>query len=287
MLKSNNFWLGAVLAVNLAFPAVAQDSADKTISAETVVATVNGVDITVGHMIATKATLPEQYQSMPDDILFEGLLEQLIQQTVLSQALEGEQPKRITLTVENELRALRAGMVLNNRIADVINEEALKEAYEARFADADPVKEYNAAHILVETEDEAKEIQKQLQEGADFAQLAKEKSTGPSGADGGNLGWFGPGRMVKPFEDAVSAMKPGDISDPVKTQFGWHILILHETRIQEAPSLESIRGELEAELQQKAVQDVISTLTDKATITRAKDGSVSPAALSDASLIDN
>jgi len=282
MMKCNNFWLGAVLAVNLAFPAMAQDT-----TADTVVATVNGVDITVGHMIATKGTLPEQYQNLPDDVLFEGLLDQLIQQTVLSQALEGEQSKRITLTVENELRALRAGVVLNKRIAAAITEESLQAAYEARFADTDPVKEYNAAHILVETEDEAKEIQKQLQEGADFAELAKLKSTGPSGADGGNLGWFGPGKMVKPFEDAVAAMKAGDISDPVQTQFGWHILILRETRIQEAPKLEDIKGELEAEIQQKAVQDVISALTDKATVTRAEDGSVAPAALSDESLIDN
>ncbi len=282
MLKRNNFLLGAILAAGLAFPAVSGET-----SAETVVVTVNGVDITVGHIIATKGTLPEQFQAMPDEVLFDGIVEQLIQQTVLSQAMEGAQSKRITMTVENELRALRAAVVLDQKIAGAITDEALQAAYEARFADSNPVTEFNAAHILVETEDEAKEIRKMLDEGADFAALAKEKSTGPSGASGGSLGWFGPGMMVKPFEDAVVALKAGELSEPIKTQFGWHILILNETRLQEAPSLESIRHELEAEIQQNSVQSVITGLTDSAEITRAEEGSIPVSILSNPGLIDN
>lgn len=282
MLKRNNFLLGAILAAGLAFPAVSGET-----SAETVVVTVNGVDITVGHIIATKGTLPEQFQAMPDEVLFDGIVEQLIQQTVLSQAMEGAQSKRITMTVENELRALRAAVVLDQKIAGAITDEALQAAYEARFADSNPVTEFNAAHILVETEDEAKEIRKMLDEGADFAALAKEKSTGPSSASGGSLGWFGPGMMVKPFEDAVVALKAGELSEPIKTQFGWHILILNETRLQEAPSLESIRHELEAEIQQNSVQSVITGLTDSAEITRAEEGSIPVSILSNPGLIDN
>jgi len=282
MLKRNNFLLGAILAAGLAFPAVSGET-----SAETVVVTVNGVDITVGHIIATKGTLPEQFQAMPDEVLFDGIVEQLIQQTVLSQAMEGAQSKRITMTVENKLRALRAAVVLDQKIAGAITDEALQAAYEARFADSNPVTEFNAAHILVETEDEAKEIRKMLDEGADFAALAKEKSTGPSGASGGSLGWFGPGMMVKPFEDAVVALKAGELSEPIKTQFGWHILILNETRLQEAPSLESIRHELEAEIQQNSVQSVITGLTDSAEITRAEEGSIPVSILSNPGLIDN
>ncbi|HBQ35669.1 MAG TPA: peptidylprolyl isomerase [Rhodobacteraceae bacterium] len=282
MLKRNNFLLGAILAVGMALPAVSGET-----TANTVVATINGVEITVGHIIATKGTLPEQYQSLPDDVLFDGILEQLIQQTVLSQAMEGDQSKRITLTVENELRSLRAGVVLDAKIANVITDETLQAAYEARFADSTPVKEFNAAHILVKTEDEAKEIRKLLDEGADFAELAKEKSTGPSGASGGSLGWFGPGMMVKPFEDAVMTLKAGQLSDPIKTQFGWHILILKETRLKETPSLESIKAELEAEIQQKAVKDIISDLTNNAKITRAEEGSIPVSILSNTDLIDN
>ncbi|PHQ98827.1 MAG: peptidylprolyl isomerase [Marinosulfonomonas sp.] len=286
MLKRNNFWLTAALVTGLAIPAWGPAWAAET-TADTVVATVNGVDITVGHMIATKSVLPEQYQSLPDNVLFEGILEQLIQQTVLSQSLEGEQSRVITLSIENELRTMRAGDALDAKIADAITNEAIQAAYEARFADAEPSTEYNASHILVETEDEAKEIRKMLDEGADFADLAKEKSTGPSGANGGELGWFGPGMMVKPFEDAVISMKAGDISDPVQTQFGWHILILNETRRQDAPSIESIREELEAEIQQEAVEVTITALTDAATITRAEEDSIDASVLSNIGLLEN
>lgn len=282
MLKRTNFWLGAVLAAGFALPASAEDT-----TADTVVATVNGINITMGHLIATKGSLPQQYQELSDDVLYEGLMEQVIQQTLLSQALEGEQPKRVTLSIENELRAQRASLVLDAKIADAITDDALQAAYTARFADAEPATEYNASHILVATEAEAQEIRKLLDGGADFTELAKEKSTGPSGANGGGLGWFGLGMMVKPFEDAVINMKAGDISAPVKTQFGWHILTLIETRVQDAPSLESIKTELEAEIQQKAVEEAITELTEKADITRVDKDSVSISALSDDSLIDN
>jgi len=282
MLKRNDFWLGAVLAAGLALPTFAADT-----TADTIVATVNGTNITVGHMIATKTGLPDQYKSLPDDVLFEGILEQLIQQTVLSQSLEGAASRSITLTIENELRSLRAGDALDAKIADAITDAAIQAAYDARFAAAEPTTEFNASHILVETEADALEIQNLLKGGADFAELAKEKSTGPSGANGGSLGWFGPGMMVKPFEDAVLSMKAGEISGPVQTQFGWHILILNESRLQDTPSLESMKAELEAEIQQAAVEKAITELTKGASITRAEAGSIEPSTLSDLSLINN
>ena len=282
MLKRNDFWLGAVLAVGLALPAFAAET-----NANTVVASVNGTDITIGHMIATKSALPDQYKSLPDDVLFDGILEQLIQQTVLSQSLDGDQSRVITLTIENELRSMRAGDALEAKIAGAITDDAIQAAYKARFSEAEPTTEYNASHILVETEAEALELRKQLDDGADFAALAKKESTGPSGANGGSLGWFGPGMMVKPFEDAVLAMKAGDISEPVKTQFGWHILILNESRLQDTPSLESIRAELEAEVQQNAVEATVANLTQSATITRADTDSLDASVLSNLDLINN
>lgn len=282
MLKRNDFWLGAVLAAGLALPAFAAEP-----TADTVVATVNGTDITIGHMIATKSGLPDQYKSLPDDVLFDGILEQLIQQTVLSQSLDGDQSRVITLTIENELRSMRAGDALDAKIAGAITDEALQAVYDARFADTEPTTEYNASHILVETEAEALELRKLLDDGADFAALAKDKSTGPSGANGGSLGWFGPGMMVKPFEDAVISMKAGDVSDPVQTQFGWHILILNESRLQDAPSLESIKAELEAEVQQNAVEATVNGLTESATITRTKTDDMDTSILSNLALISN
>ncbi|AXX99498.1 peptidylprolyl isomerase [Profundibacter amoris] len=282
MLKRNKFWLSAVLVAGLALPAFAEEP-----TADTVVATVNGEKITVGHVLAVKASLPEQYQALPDDVLFTGLVEQLIQQVALSQSLKGEVPLRIKLTAENELNAQRAGYVMDQKLRAAITDEAIQAAYDERYANMEPETEYNASHILVETEDEAKAIKKQLDEGADFAELAKEKSTGPSGPNGGSLGWFGKGMMVKPFEDAVVTMKAGEISDPVQTQFGWHVLILNETRMKDAPPLEEVKGELEAEIQQKLVEQIMADATKGAEITRADEETVPASVLSHPELIDN
>jgi len=239
MQKRLNLIGAAALGLVLALPVAAQDA-----DADTVVATVNGTEITVGHMIVARATLPDQYKQLPDDVLFRGILDQLIQQTALSASLTTEPPKRVELSLENERRSLLAGEVVETVLAEDVSEEALQAAYDEKYAAVDASEEYNASHILVETEEEAKAIKEQLDGGADFAEMAKEKSTGPSGPNGGALGWFGTGMMVPPFEAAVIAMKPGDISDPVKTQFGWHIVTLLETRKKEAPSLDEVREEL-------------------------------------------
>jgi len=256
MFKHHAIWqktlLGAVLAAGLAMPGFAGDD----ISADTVVAIVNGEPITLGEMIATAETLPDQYRNLPDDVLFEGILNQLIQQTALSQALEDPEPRRIPLSLKNERRLLRAGAQIERIAKDAVTDEAIRQAYEERYAKAEPSKEYNASHILVKTKEEAEEIIKELESGADFAGLAREKSTGPSGPNGGQLGWFGPGMMVKPFEDAVVALEPGQISEPVETQFGWHVIRLNETRLKDAPKLEDVREELRQELERAAVQRV-------------------------------
>ena len=129
-------------------------------------------------------------------------------------------------------------------------------------------------------------IRAELDGGADFATLAAEKSTGPSGPNGGDLGWFGLGMMVKPFEDAVLLLQPGQLSDPVQTQFGWHVIKLMETRAATAPTLEETRDELAGELQQKAVESEVTALTEAAAITRNVEG-IDPAVLKNTTLIDN
>ena len=142
-----------------------------------------------------------------------------------------------------------------------------------------------ARHILVDSEAACLELKKEIEAGADFGDVAKKNSTCPSGAQGGDLGSFGPGMMVKPFEDAVRVLEPGQVSDPVQTQFGWHIVRLNETRVQEAPALEDVQAELATELQQTTVETHIETLVSSATITRAEAGSFDPAALLGITLI--
>lgn len=276
MSKRHNILLSTALAIGLALPVSAQQSSDP----DAVVATVNGIEITLGHMILARQALPTQFQELPDEVLYNGVIENLIQQTILSQSIGNEISKRDAMVIENQSREILAGSIIDRVVEGATTQDAVEAAYNERFADAEPSREYNASHILVETEDEAKIIVAELAEGADFATLAKEKSTGPSGPNGGDLSWFGPGMMVAPFEEVVVTLEKEAVSGPVQTQFGWHVIKLNDTRLTDAPTLEQVRGEIEEELQRKAVEDLIQELTAGADIIRAEAGTIDPSALS-------
>lgn len=258
---------GIILAASLGMsvPAFAEDAPN----AQTVVATVNGTDITLGHMILLRAGLPAQYAQLPDEVLFQGILDQLVQQTALQQSFSGDTPARVQLAMDNERRSLIASEVVGDVLETAVTEAAIEAAYNEVYGSVSPDKEYNAAHILVDSEDEAKELITALNDGADFAALAREKSTGPSGPNGGDLGWFGPGMMVKPFEDAVMTMEPGTFSDPIKTQFGWHVVMLKETRLKEAPALDDVRAEMRTKVEQDVVAAHIDELVKAADVDRS------------------
>ena len=284
MMKSIGFWRGMAVAatLTLAAPALAQD-----MTADAVVASVNGTDITLGQMIVLRGTLSDQYQALPDDVLFKGILEQLIQQALLEQSLGDKITKRDLIAVENNKRGYLSGIALQSVVKAAVTDAALQAAYDARFKAALPQTEYHAAHILVATEDEAKAIKADLDGGADFAELAKAKSTDTgSGANGGELGWFGLGAMVKPFEDAVIAAKVGEVTAPVKSDFGWHLIKVAETRVAAAPPLDDLRDALASEIEQKVVEAHLKTLTDAATITRPGEG-FDPKSLRDETIVDN
>ncbi|MEO1155543.1 MAG: peptidylprolyl isomerase, partial [Pseudomonadota bacterium] len=169
---------------------------------------------------------------------------------------------------------------------EALTDEALQAAYDETYGSVEPETEFNASHILVETEEEARALIEELDGGADFAALAQEHSTGPSGPNGGSLGWFGMGMMVPPFEAAVVELEPGSFSeDPVQTQFGWHVLILNETRLKDAPALEAVRDELAAQVQRQAVDARVAELTEAADVTRADITGIDPAVLREMSLV--
>lgn len=272
--------LGAALALSAAAPVTAEG-----VSADTVVATVNGTDITLGHMIVLRDALPQQYQSLPDDVLFNGILEQLIQQTALSQSAEAALSKRDLIALDNERRAYIAGTALANVVDGAVTEAAVQAAYDARFKDAAPETEFNASHILVATEEEAAKIKADIDAGADFAEMAIQHSSDGAAPGGGLLGWFGRGMMVKEFEDAVVAMKAGEIAGPIQTQFGWHLVKLNETRVAAAPALDEMREELATELEQAAVEARVTELTASATVIRNDEG-IDPALLRDQTVFD-
>lgn len=280
MMKWTGLLASCAVLGALSAPVMAQDT-----TADTIVATVNGTDITLGHMIALREGLPQQYQALPDDVLFNGILDQLIQQTALEQSVT-DITKRDQLALENDRRGYISGVALQEVVANAITDESLQAAYDAKFANAEPATEYNAAHILVETEEKANELKAQLDGGADFAELARANSTDVgSGANGGDLGWFGIGMMVKPFEDAVIGAEVGQVTGPVQSDFGFHLILVKETRMAAAPTLDETRDELAAEIERATVEAHIKALTDAAEITRPGEG-LDPTLLRDATLLD-
>ncbi|EBA16951.1 PPIC-type PPIASE domain protein [Roseobacter sp. SK209-2-6] len=283
MRKGLTFLQGALLAAGLALPLPLVASPH----ANTVIATVNGEAITLGHMIMSRENLPEQYKQLPDDVLFNAILDQLVQQTALKQELNGEVPHDVQLALDNESRAQLAANVIGRVMRSATTDEALRAAYEKKYSSGDGGDEFHASHILVESEETALDIKQELDAGADFAVLAKEYSTGPSGPNGGDLGWFTQGRMVPEFEEAVLEMRSGEVSEPVQTQFGWHVIMLKERRKTAAPSFEEARGQLVQELQNEAIEARISALTSAAEIDRPEIEDFDPAILRDLSLVRN
>ncbi|MBT8475247.1 MAG: peptidylprolyl isomerase [Alphaproteobacteria bacterium] len=273
----------AALFIAASTAVLAQDDA---LTAESVIASVNGTDITLGHMIVLRARLPEQYQNLPDDVLFQGILDQVVQQAVLSQSIEALSTEA-QLVLDNERRALLAAEAVQDAVEASVTDEAVQAAYEANFGNAEPEQEFNASHILVETEEAAAALVTELEGGADFAELARNNSTGPSGPNGGNLGWFGKGMMVPAFEEAVLTLDVGEVSAPVQTQFGWHVITLNETRLKDAPSLDSVRGEIVGQLQREAVDARIAELTAAADVTRIDTTTIDPAILREQSLVED
>ena len=232
----------AAFAVTLALPVHAQEEMDL----DSVVATVNGSDITLGHMLAIRATLPEQYQQLGDEVLWNGILDQIVQQSVLAQDEKAEESKLVTLSLDNERRSLMAATAIKQVADEAVTDEAVQAAYDANYADAEQGQEFNASHILVETEEEAQSLVEELNGGADFAELAKEHSTGPSGPEGGDLGYFAKGQMVPPFEDAAFALEPGKYTEtPVKTDFGYHVIEVEDKREKAPVPFEQIKPQLQ------------------------------------------
>lgn len=284
-----------IAALSMAMPAIAQEAAEADaeapataetidVTADTVLATVNGQEITLGHMILARAELPQEYQQIPPDALYEGLLEQLIQQAAVA-TMAGDLSSRGEMALENERRTLLVNDVVVAAMEEALTEETLRAAYDESVAGMEPEDEFSAAHILVETEEEAADLKSQIDGGADFAELAKEHSTGPSGPNGGDLGWFGKGMMVPEFEEAVLALEPGQVSDPVQTQFGWHVVKLNEVRQKDAPAFAEVQAQLAQQIQQETIQKIIEEATAAATIERVT--TVPPAAVNDTSLLND
>jgi len=235
--------------------------------ANTVVAKVNDKEITLGHVAALVQRLPEQYDSVPAEDLFAGVLDQFIQQEMLrgESELAGEE---LAIFLANEERTAHAESAINRIAAMAVSEDKVQAAYETRIEGVEPTPQYRASHILLEDESTANEVLALSQaEGADFAELAREHSTGPSGPNGGDLGWFGQGAMVPEFDSAVQEMEIGEVRGLVQTQFGFHIIKLDDAR-DYVPSLEELRAEIEENLRSSAIDARIGQLESDSDVER-------------------
>lgn len=238
--------------------------------ANTILATVGETKITLGHVIALQSRLTTQYRNLDDSTLFNGILDQLIQQAVVAENVKKRNFSEIKYEYENQVRTYLANLHIEKITLRKLSETRIKEFYESQYKASRSSKEFNASHILLETESEALEVQNMLRESKEFSELAKTRSTGPSGPNGGNLGWFSKGMMVPPFEKAVLVLKVGEISDPIQTQYGWHIIKLVDVREKAIPTLDEARSEIEQALRQEDVKIEIQNLTSKTKVIRSE-----------------
>ena len=238
-------------------------------SIDTPLAKIDGSELTLGELIAIRRELPDQYQALPNEVLMNGILEQMVDQYLLAEAARetglGDRPA-VELNVLNQQRAILAEAFLRAETEKRVTAESVKNLYEERYVKAEPETEAHAGHILVETKEKAEELKAKIDEGADFAELAKEHGTDGTASRGGDLGWFVRSDMVPEFGDAVFSMEPGTISEPVETPFGWHLIKLEELRDRKPPAFEEVQGELRAEAVQQAQRAIVEELRAEADI---------------------
>jgi len=261
----------AALAVALmALPAgVSAQSETPKAEDDPVVARVNGEEIRRSAVIEMVQTLPPQYQSQLAQV-YPLLVQRLIDFKLAYAAGQAEglaNDREVRDRVADlEERVIRE-VWIERAIAALATDATLQANYEKYLAANPPKTEQNARHILLETEEEAREVIAKLESGSDFADLAKEHSTGPSGPRGGDLGYFTADQMVPEFSAAASALEPGQFTkDPVKTQFGWHVIKVEDRREVTAPSFEEMEPQLRQDLAQENVTSVLSNLRETAEI---------------------
>ena len=214
----------------------------KAEEADQPVAKVNGEEIFFSDLMLAEEEMGDVMGQLPEDVRFQYLLTVLIDRQILSQ------------------KAREAGLENDPAV------ERRKAYYEQEIMAREPEDEVRARHILVATEKEAQDVISEVKGGMSFEEAAAEHSTGPSGENGGDLGYFVKGDMVAPFAEAAFALKPGEISDPVKTEFGWHVIKVEDRRPRPRPSFEEIEEQLTAEFAQAEGRKLIEELRNNASI---------------------
>src|SRR5580698_199415 len=236
-----------------------------------VLAKVNGSEIRQSDLNLAEEELGPSLAQMDPATKKENVLSFLIDMKIVSKEAED---KKIADRddFKTRLAFARNRLLMDNLLAvegkAATTDENMKKVYEDAAKQITGEQEVHARHILVETEDEAKAIEEELKKGADFAELAKKKSKDPGAADGGDLGFFTKEQMVPEFSAAAFALEPGKISDPVKTQFGWHVIKVEEKRNRKAPDFEQVKAQVKTYVTRKAQADYVAKLLETAKIER-------------------
>ena len=240
-------------------------------ASDPVIARVNGVNITQGDLTLAEEDVGGEMQAVSPEAKRENLISYLADIIMVTQAAEkknlADSPdfKRRLAFLRNKLLM---GYELQQAAKTALTDEALHQTYDEAARSMAGQEEVRARHILVEGEDEAKAVLEQLKGGADFATLAKEKSKDPGAAEGGDLGYFTKDQMVPEFADVAFKMYPGQLSNPVKTQFGWHVIKVEDRRTKQPPEFDKVKDQIEAFLARKAQTDFITKLRQSAKIER-------------------
>ena len=240
-------------------------------ASDPVIARVNGVDIKQSDLALAEEDVGADMQAASPEAKREHLISYLADIIMVTQAADkknlADNPdfKRRLAFLRSKLLM---GYELQQEAKTALTDEALKQTYDEAVKSMSGQEEVRARHILVEGEDEAKAIIEQLKGGADFAKLAKEKSKDPGAAEGGDLGYFTKDQMVPEFADVAFKMYPGQLSNPVKTQFGWHVIKVEDKRMKQPPEFEKVKDQIEAYLARKAQSDFIAKLRQSAKVER-------------------
>ena len=231
-----------VALTGISLPAFAQDAKDP------VIAKIDGADIKKSDLDLALGNLDPQLAQLPEDQKNLAALSTIIDAKVIAVKARAEKldqtpdfKARLDFILDRELH----NSYFKKHVVDVVTDAEIKARYDKEVAALPPVEEVRARHILVKTEDEAKAIIKELGEGKDFAELAKAKSTDPNKSDGGDLGYFKKGMMVPEFEAVVFTMNKGDVTkEPVKTQFGFHVIKVEDKRVAPAPAFDQVKDQI-------------------------------------------
>jgi len=271
--------LVAVLAAGLPVRAAESDP---------VLAKVNGSEIHASDVALAEEELGPSLQQMDPSTRKDNVLSFLIDMKIVSKAAEDKKIENND-DFKKRLAFTRNRLLMDSLLASegkaATTDDAMKKVYDEASKQITGEQEVRARHILVETEDEAKAIKAELDKGADFAELAKKKSKDPGASDGGDLGSFTKEQMVPEFSAVAFALEPGKISDPVKSQFGWHIIKVEEKRNRKAPDFEQVKAQIETYVTRKAQADYVAKLREAAKVERMDkpaDAAKDPAAPADA-----